>query len=109
MVKKLYVGNLSYQTDQDALRSLFSDAGEVADAVVISDRETGQSKGFGFVEMADEQGARTAVERFDGTNLDGRTIKVAEAKPRENRDAGGSRGGSRGGGRGGSSYGSSRW
>ncbi len=106
MVKKLYVGNLSYQTDQDALRTLFSAAGEVADAVVISDRETGQSKGFGFVEMSDEQGARTAVERFDGTNLDGRTIKVAEAKPRENRD-GGSRSG--GGGRGSSSYGSSRW
>ncbi len=104
MVKKLYVGNLSYQTDQDGLRTLFSEAGEVADSVVISDRETGQSKGFGFVEMADEQGARAAVERFDGSNLDGRTIKVAEAKPRENRD-----GGSRGGGRGGSSYGSSRW
>ena len=104
MVKKLYVGNLSYQTDQDGLRTLFSEAGEVADSVVISDRETGQSKGFGFVEMADEQGARAAVERFDGSNLDGRTIKVAEAKPSENRD-----GGSRGGGRGGSSYGSSRW
>ena len=95
MIKKLYVGNLSFNTNQDGLRSLFSEAGAVADAVVITDRETGQSKGFGFVEMADEDGAKTAVERFDGSQLDGRSIKVAEAKPRENRDSGG---GSRGGG-----------
>ncbi|MFO7698288.1 MAG: RNA-binding protein [Anaerolineae bacterium] len=95
MIKKLYVGNLSFNTDQEGLRTLFSEAGAVADSVVITDRETGQSKGFGFVEMADEDGAKTAVERFDGSQLDGRSIKVAEAKPRENRDSGG---GSRGGG-----------
>jgi cold-inducible RNA-binding protein len=86
MEKKLYVGNLSYNTDGASLRTLFGDAGTVNDAVVITDRETGQSKGFGFVEMATENEAQTAVERFDGTQLDGRTIKVAEAKPRTDRD-----------------------
>jgi RNA recognition motif-containing protein len=125
MEKKLYVGNLSYNTTQSRLEQVFSDAGEVVEATVIMDRETGRSKGFGFVEMADEAGAAAAIERFNGTDLDGRTIKVAEASPRpprENRgfggggDRGGFGGGDRGGygnrsggDRGGRSGGGSRW
>lgn len=85
MEKKLYVGNLSYETDTNRLQTLFGEAGAVTDAVVIMDRQTGQSKGFGFVEMADEQSAQAAVDRFNGSELDGRTIKVAEAKPRADR------------------------
>jgi RNA recognition motif-containing protein len=119
MEKKLYVGNLSYDTNQSGLETLFSGAGEVVEATVIMDRETGRSKGFGFVEMADETGAAAAIERFNGTDLDGRTIKVAEASPRpprENRGFGGGGGGfgggrssSGGGDRGGRSGGGSRW
>ena len=82
MASKLYVGNLSYQTTGAQLESLFAQAGTVVEAVVIQERDTGRSKGFGFVEMADEATATTAIERFNGTELDGRTLKVAEAKPR---------------------------
>ena len=96
MEKKLYVGNLSYDTTGSGLETLFSQAGDVVEAVVISDRDSGRSKGFGFVEMVDTTAATAAVEQFNGKELDGRTIKVAEAKPRaprENRD----------------SYGTGRW
>ena len=86
MEKKLYVGNLSYETTGSRLETLFSEVGAVVDATVIEDRDSGRSKGFGFVEMADESAAAAAVEKFNGTELDGRTIKVAEAKPRRPRE-----------------------
>ena len=89
MGKKLYVGNLSYQTTDQELETMFAQAGEVTDAVVIMDRDSGRSKGFGFVEMADEASAQAAVDRFNGTEFGGRTIKVAEAKPRAPRNDGG--------------------
>jgi len=89
MGKKLYVGNLSYQTTDQELETLFAQAGEVTDAVVIMDRDSGRSKGFGFVEMGDEASAQAAIDRFNGTEFGGRTIKVAEAKPRAPRNDGG--------------------
>jgi RNA recognition motif-containing protein len=91
--KKLYVGNLSYDTTDSGLESLFAQAGSVVEASVVTDRDTGRSRGFGFVEMADETVAAAAIEQFNGKELDGRSIKVAEARPRaprENRGYGGS-------------------
>lgn len=85
MAKKLYVGNLSYSTNDEGLREHFSQAGTVASAVVISDRETGRSKGFGFVEYENDAEADKAIEMFDGQDLDGRNLKVNEARPREDR------------------------
>jgi len=107
--KKLYVGNLAYAvTDQD-LKDLFSQSGAVESVAVISDKFSGQSKGFGFVEMADAAGADAAIKTLDGSELKGRNIKVNEAKPREGGGGGGSRGGG-GGGRGGDrSGGGNRW
>ena len=96
MEKKLYVGNLSYGTVESNLETLFGEVGTVVEAVVINDRDTGRSKGFGFVTMADEASANAAIERLNDTEVDGRTIKVAEARPRrERRDYGGGGGGSR--------------
>ena len=92
MNKKLYVGNLSYQTTSSQLETMFAQAGEVTEATVIEDRDTGRSKGFGFVEMATESAATAAIEQFNGQQLDGRTLNVAEARPRaprESRDRGG--------------------
>ena len=89
MGKKLYVGNLSYDVDSSALESLFTPHGTVTSAQIINDRDTGRSKGFGFVEMGDEQTARTAIERLNGTLLGDRTITVDEARERQ---ATGSRG-----------------
>lgn len=89
MAKKLYVGNLSYSTTQEQLQALFSQAGEVTEATVINDRETGRSKGFGFVEMATEQEAQEAIRRFNGQQFDNRTLTVNEARPREERGGGG--------------------
>lgn len=86
MAKKLYVGNLSYDTTQDGLKELFSQAGEVASAAVISDKFSGRSKGFGFVEFANDEEAVKAIEMFNGKELDGRTLKVDEARPMEKRD-----------------------
>ena len=96
MEKKLYVGNLSYDTTDSSLETAFAQAGSVVSASVITDRDTGRSRGFGFVEMSDESAAAAAVEQLNGKDLDGRTIKVAEAKPRaprENRGYGGGGGG----------------
>jgi RNA recognition motif-containing protein len=83
MNKKLYVGNLSYSITDDDLHANFSDAGEVASLSIIKDKFTGQSKGFGFVEMKTEEGAAEAIKRFHGGMLDGRAITVNEARPRE--------------------------
>ena len=86
MANKLYVGNLSYQTEQESLRSLFTQFGEVVSATILSDRDTGQSRGFGFVEMADQNAANSAVQGLNGSEFEGRTLKVNEARERTNRD-----------------------
>ena len=98
MVKKLYVGNMSYDTTEDSLRALFGDIGEVESVNIITDRMSGRSKGFGFVEMATEEDAQAAISQLDGTTLDDRQIRVAEARPqrpRSDRRGGGRRGGRR--------------
>jgi RNA recognition motif-containing protein len=105
MPSKLYVGNLAYSVSSADLEELFSRAGEVQSATVITDKVSGQSKGFGFVEMASAGDAATAIQRFNDTELKGRKIKVNEAKPRESSFGGGNRSG-RGGGM---SRGRDRW
>jgi RNA recognition motif-containing protein len=95
MAKKLYVGNLAYSTTQDQVRELFAQAGEVAEVTLITDRDTGRPKGFGFVEMATEEGAQEAIRRFNGTSLDNRSLTVSEARPREDRSGGYGGGGRR--------------
>jgi len=102
MGKKLYVGNLSYNTSSSDLDSLFAAHGTVQSAQVIMDRDTGRSKGFGFVEMGSDAEAQVAIQALNGKEIEGRALTVNEAKPRE--DRGGGRGGSGGygGGRGGS-------
>jgi cold-inducible RNA-binding protein len=95
MSMKLYVGNLAFQTNSQQLQELFAQAGTVESASVVEDRETGRSRGFGFVEMSSEDEASSAIQQFNGRELDGRSLKVNEAKPRENRSNGG--GGNRGG------------
>jgi RNA recognition motif-containing protein len=96
--KKLYVGNLSYSMDRVQLEELFSKYGTVRSAEVIQDRDTGRSKGFGFVEMGDDDAAREAIEGLNEREQDGRRLTVNEARPREPRSGGysGSRGGSAG-------------
>ena len=101
MGKKLYVGNLSYDVNDADLSQLFSQHGEVATANVITDRMTGRSKGFGFVEMSSEQEAQEAIAGLNGKDYSGRALTVNEAKPREERPGGGGRGGYGGGGGGG--------
>ncbi len=86
---KLYVGNLSYQTTNEELESFFSQAGEVASAMVILDRQTGRSRGFGFVEMANNEDGTAAIEQFHGADFKGRALTVNEAQPREERSFGG--------------------
>ena len=97
MGKKLYVGNLSYDVDNAALEQMFVEHGTVDSAQVISDRMTGRSKGFGFVEMSSDDEAQSAITALDGKDCGGRAIKVNEAKPQVKRDGGG-RGGYGGGG-----------
>jgi len=94
---KLYVGNLSFETSSDNLQQLFAQAGTVESASVVEDRETGRSRGFGFVEMSSKEEGAAAISQFDGKELGGRNLKVNEAKPRENRGGGGFGGGDRGG------------
>ena len=98
MNKKLYVGNLPYSVTEHELRELFAQAGEVTDAAVIMDRETGRSKGFGFVEMNTPEEATKAISQLNGHSLNNRQIQVSEARPREERGPrGGGDRGSRGG------------
>lgn len=96
MATRLYVGNLSYTATSRALEDLFGKHGEVRKAEVVMDRDTGQSKGFGFVEMSTDQGAKAAITALDGTDMEGRFLKVNEARPREERGGGGGGGGARG-------------
>jgi RNA recognition motif-containing protein len=100
MAKRLYVGNLSYSVTSEDLQQLFEQYGAVGSAQVLSDRETGRSRGFGFVEMQDDREADAAIENLDGTDHEGRRLTVNEARPRS--PGGGPRGGGRdyGGGRG---------
>lgn len=99
MAKTLYVGNLNFRTDEEGLRATFSNFGTVTDARIVMDRDTGRSRGFGFVEMEDDAAADTAVEQMNGADLDGRPLRVNEAQPRT--EGGGGGGGRRGGGGGG--------
>ncbi|HZS76231.1 MAG TPA: RNA-binding protein [Ktedonobacteraceae bacterium] len=85
---RIYVGGLPYQTTEQDLIDLFGQTGEVTEATVITDRDTGRSKGFGFVEMSNDEEARTAIERLNGTQLGTRTITVNEARKREDNDRG---------------------
>lgn len=106
MAIKLFVGNLPFSTRDADLKALFSQSGEVASANVIMDKFTGRSRGFGFVEMPNEDEAQAAIERFNGHELQGRALTVNQAKPQEPRSGGGrSGGGNSGGGRGGFSRG----
>jgi RNA recognition motif-containing protein len=85
MAKKLYVGNLPYQTQDQDLHDLFSQVGEVISARIVTDRASGRSKGFGFVEMTEDGAAEDSISRFNGQDYQGRALKVSEAKPQEDR------------------------
>ncbi|HZD59066.1 MAG TPA: RNA-binding protein [Anaerolineae bacterium] len=88
---KLYVGNLTYSVNEDTLREVFAQYGAVESVNIITDRDTGRSKGFGFVEMPNESQAKAAIEALSGTELEGRTLKVSETRPQERRPSGGRR------------------
>lgn len=108
----LYISNLSYNISDEDLRLLFADYGEITSAKVIMDRETGRSRGFGFVELSDDELAKKAIEELNQASYDGKVINITEARPREDRgDRGGGYGSNRGGGYGsnrGGGYGSNR-
>jgi len=111
MAKRIYVGNLSFQTTEDSLSDFFREVGAVDSVSIITDRDTGRSKGFGFVEMATGDEAANAIEKFNGMDYEGRNMAVKEAQPREDRGGGGGGGG---GGRrnnynGGGGGGGDRW
>ena len=108
MGNKLYVGNLPFSATDDSLRELFAQSGSVNSATIITDRDTGRSKGFGFVEMSSDQEAADAITKFNGTNFEGRTITVNEARPKAPREGGGGGGGRDRGGRGGGGGGGGR-
>ncbi|MEX1045011.1 MAG: RNA-binding protein [Chthoniobacterales bacterium] len=103
MGNKLYVGNLPFSTTEDSLRDAFGECGSVTDVMIAVDRQTGRSRGFGFITFSTDEEANAAVSKFHGQEMDGRTIQVNEARPREDRPAGGGGGGGgyRGGGGGG--------
>lgn len=108
MAKKLFVGGLSWDTNDEGLRQAFASFGEITEAKVITDRDTGRSRGFGFVTFAQNEEAATAISKMDGTTLDGKTIRVNEAQEKGPRQ-GGRSGGGFGGGRGGGGGGRNRW
>ena len=110
MAKKLYVGNLPYSVSDSDLQRLFEPHGAVQSAQVVVDRDTGRSKGFGFLEMETGEGAQAAISALNGQDFSGRSLTVNEARPREERGGGGGRGGYGGGGRrgGGGGYGGGR-
>ena len=91
MSMKLYVGNLAFQTNNQQLQELFAQAGTVESASIVEDRETGRSRGFGFVEMSTKEEGQAAITQFNGKEVNGRSLNVNEAKPRENRGFGGNR------------------
>lgn len=105
---KLYVGNLSFNTSNQDLNDMFGAVGTVVSSNIIEDRETGRSRGFGFVEMSSKAEGQSAIEQLDGKEVDGRSLKVNEAKPQEKRSGGGGGGGFNGGG-GGYGGGRNRW
>ncbi len=109
MGNRLYVGNLSFNANTDSVREAFSQFGEITDVHVVSDRETGQSRGFGFVTLGTAEAAQKAIREMNGALLDGRALKVNEAEERPNRVGGGGGGGCGGGGRGGGGVGGGRW
>jgi RNA recognition motif-containing protein len=94
----IFVSNLSFNVQDQDLRDFFAEYGEITSAKVILDRNTGRSRGFGFVEMSDDEAARKAIQELDGATVEGRAIRVSEAKPREERSGGGGNGGYSGGG-----------
>ncbi len=108
MGSKIYVGGLPYAATEQQLSDLFAQHGTVASARVITDKFTGQSRGFGFVEMSTDEEAQKAIGALNGTQMDGRTLTVNEARPQEPRSGGGGRGGFGGGGGGGRSGGGNR-
>jgi RNA recognition motif-containing protein len=95
MPKKIYVGNISFKTTDSDLSAMFGEVGQVESVQIITDRETGRSKGFGFIQMTDDAAADKAIERFNGKEVDGRALTVNEARPMERKDSGprGGRGG----------------
>ena len=105
MGTKLYVGNLSFRVSSEDLQEYFAAAGPVESANVVYDRETGRSRGFGFIEMGSDEAASAAIAQFNGQDYDGRKILVNEAQPREDRGGGGNRGGRGSGGHGGGNRG----
>ncbi|MFG0329145.1 MAG: RNA recognition motif domain-containing protein [Phycisphaerales bacterium] len=98
---RIYVGNMSFDTTEDSLRELFEQHGQVDEVVVVTDRETGRPRGFGFVTMANDGDAKNAIEALNGQSFEGRTLNVNEARPRTGGGGGGGGGGYRGGGGGG--------
>ncbi len=109
MSTKLYVGNLSFSVTSDDLQDYFAQAGTVESAKVIEDRDTGRSRGFGFVEMSSSEEAAAAIEQFNGQDFEGRNLVVNEARPREEGGGGGRNNNYRGGGGGGRGGNFSRW
>ena len=105
MAKKIYVGNLSFQTTDADLNDMFSEVGQVESVQIITDRDTGRSKGFGFVEMSDDAAAAKAIERFNGKEVNGRALTVNEARPKDPDSRGSGGGGRDRGGRGRGGYG----
>ncbi len=106
---KIYVGNLSFRTTQQELEDLFTNYGSVQEAAVVTDRETGRSRGFGFITMPEDGEASAAIEALNGTEIEGRTLTVNEARPKTDRPRGGGGGGGGGYGGGGGGGGRDRW